>query len=276
MAIQFNFYSGTSGTASGLTGTPAQATGDLGARPTDYNEVSATNPTRQVVYADGTAATGVSLNLGSGTGSGAVNWTNESFVGKVSSAGFGGVWSTPLMNAGYIYNDGNTLGAQVTGLPAGTYDVYGLDSCGANTFSMYSQIGVNTNTPSTTVTQTLQGNSPAAWVAGQTYLFATVTISAGQSIDFITYTTENNGYFAMDGLQIVQQVPPITWSGANSVNWSDSGNWTGGTPTAGVSAIFSNNANTAISLGGNQQIGAITFDNTSGTAGTSPSTPRTP
>ena len=50
-----------------------------------------------------------------------------------------------------------------------------------------------------------------------------------------------------------------TWSGANSGNWNDAGNWGGGVPTSSSVATFSNNTNTTVTLATAGNAGGISF-----------------
>jgi len=134
-AILFDFGpTATTGTDALLS--PGHATGAVPGGEATWNTIGATNPVTTIVNADGTSATGVAIDLGAS----ATNGTTINFASAINGGSLTG--SSPTNTAdGTIYQgtapgrDGifgngasNTtdvkVGAQITGLAAGTYTVY--------------------------------------------------------------------------------------------------------------------------------------------------------
>ena len=193
-----------------------------------------------------------------------MGWSNSGWTTGGPDS-MGGLWATPLME-NYITSQSYPLGVRVHGLTPGTYQVYGLDSIGTCVnMNSYGALGMNIDSPSTTVTQTMVNNAPTSWVNGQSDIAATLTVtSTSDWVTFVTYATNNNSQFSLQGMQIVQVAPLYTWTGGGTAVWSDSRSWTpAGVPPSNTPVMFNNNVNTTISLDGNRTVAAMIFDSAS-------------
>jgi hypothetical protein len=205
---------------------PAYFAGDITTADTSWNPVSA-DVTSGLSYSNGTAATGVAIDLGAyivsnSDRSTAVPYNDPNGVQDWNYSPSGGYSYTAL--DAYAQNDlaqdllyvtpstGSSLAARINGLAAGTYHVYLISmidesGAGANTRVYNDYIGVNL---SGTFGNTPISVGPALgapdWVAGSNYAFATVTISGPG--DYITLiSTQGSQPAVINGVQIVSVVP---------------------------------------------------------------------
>jgi hypothetical protein len=220
-------------TSTELTNSPGHTTGAVPLSETAWNTVGSADISSGLLYSDGTAATGVSLNLGQEVtiGNRIINYTIANNLaatltgsnGATLGTDYGTGASSPAARDGLFVNGTNAasnaaLGLRVDGLDAGTYTLY--------------FVGRNTNTATVTPLQFYVGTGASAstfdfsaltetdlsngltsgnnsFVLGNQYNSATVTISAGQSIflaaDGPTTGSEKRGF--LNSLEIVQSAP---------------------------------------------------------------------
>ncbi len=174
-----------------------------GAAGTTWNKVS--NPgntdgsvpdiTSGLSFSDGSAATGIGLNLGvaSGTIVGLGTQPNK-------NTALGSVYNSGIYATGSVGRDGVFLtasvaiGAQVTGLAAGTYDIY-LATRNTNynavVYSQRSYVSAGTagadynyaGYNSSALTFATSPASPSTWVQGESYVKLTVSLAAGEALN---------------------------------------------------------------------------------------------
>ncbi|HVJ45626.1 MAG TPA: hypothetical protein VM511_04510 [Luteolibacter sp.] len=201
-----------------LTNSPYHTAAGAGFTDTSWNMVQ-TADVSVLKYSDGTAATGVSVNLGvAPNGSTTVNLATQ----PSTSSTLGTVINTGIYAAGSVGRDGvfgstagHSLGIQVTGLTAGTYDIYvvGRNTNNADTTaSSYAFAGTAGNfdfsggTPITISYVFLTEKN--AWMNGVNYSRHTVVVPDGGALNIATTGgagAETRGF--MNSIQIVQQVP---------------------------------------------------------------------
>jgi hypothetical protein len=206
---------------------------------TSWNNVTADNSS--LVYSDGTAATGVSVDLGRSDfgNSGAANFNNN----NITSSALGGQLTLGIYTNTSPVRDGvfatgtatvntNFIGLRVNGLPAGTYTVYisGRNTSTAATAperffctngSTATSFSFSTNTtpwvdeansastPGGTLTQNDAITSTFAY--GDNCVLLTATLGAGQSLFLAAVgvaTNEFRGFIS--AVQIVQGAPVLT------------------------------------------------------------------
>jgi hypothetical protein len=210
--IQFDFGS-FNGTYSG-TNAPGHVAGDFKAGLTTWNEITA-DASSGLLYADGAAASGISVDVGLGNAS-AIDWNTAPGLGNDNGVG---VFATPLGDDNLYTTDGNQqiIGMRVSGLAPGTYDVYAIGrgvTTSQQSFTYNQALGVGNVTAVTfadlggpTLLSGISDPDEDAWVDGQTHLFRQVTIAS--PADYLVFLTQNattvgGGYAAIQGLQIAQ------------------------------------------------------------------------
>ena len=204
---------------------------ESGSTEAAWNQVQLSDISSGLLFGDGSAATGVGINLGrtaSGAGLTAVNLAEQP-AGNLAlgSSVNTGVYSGSSVGTDAIYADTNTgvtrgLGIQVTGLAAGTYTVYVTTrntNTGAQTMATYlgtGTAGVNFDygsyqsaslafpTGSTTAT--------GAWVldgsTGENYVKFTVTLDGTQALNIGVAATATQTRGFINSLQIVPVPEP--------------------------------------------------------------------
>lgn len=194
---------------------------------TVWNQIQNTDVGSGLSYADGTAATGVSLNIGATTNgdSTTVGLSNTPSVNNP----LGGSTNTGIYAGTSVGTDGIStsssghkrfVGFQLGGLAAGTYDIY-LTSRNTSTNSSYDQIAyVGTsstsgdfNAISLSLTGSLSyaGGSDAIlnWQQNENYLKFTVTLGASQYLNLaVVGGTDNEKRGFLNSVQIVAVPEP--------------------------------------------------------------------
>jgi len=201
-----------------LTNSPYHTAAGAGFTDTSWNMVQ-TADVSVLKYSDGTAATGVSVNLGvAPNGSTTVNLATQ----PSTSSTLGTVINTGIYAAGSVGRDGvfgstagHSLGIQVTGLTAGTYDIYivgrntNISDSVAKSYAVTGAAGVNFDfSGPTPVTINYSNLTPtASWQDGVNYSHHTVVVAEGSALNIATQGSgvENRGF--LNSIQIVQQIP---------------------------------------------------------------------
>lgn len=207
------------------TKSPGHAAGVIPATEISWNTITADAST--LVLSDGTAAAGISIDLGRSTaGSDTINFSDNGFtVNALGTAVNGGIYSgTSPIKDGIFGGSGGAnnlaLGMRVNGLPAGTYTIF-VHGRNSNTASIASLIFYATHGPSAStysfspsdVTATLLNSSPAitnGFVQGDNFGVLTVTLSAGESLYVAsegTVAAEMRGF--INAIQIYFGVPTL-------------------------------------------------------------------
>ena len=200
--IQFDF-----GSAGGL-GTYIGNNAPAGIADTVWNGVftNQTNPTGGLVFADGSAATGVTIETGEGIG--AIDWNAPIDRGRNNNAsGSGDIYDTALTGSWFFGVNNENLGVRVSGLAPGDYDVYSINREPVEPGRTYDVgIGVadTANLTDLAVTSlTGQATNATAFVDGHN--FATERVTVTSTSDFITVIVDptNAAFGTISGLQIV-------------------------------------------------------------------------
>ena len=183
--------------AADATKDPAHAIGAVPAGEITWNTITA--DTNTLFYSDGTAATGITLDLGRSTaGVDTINFSDNGFsVSALGSAVNGGVYSgTSPVKDGIFGGSGGVnnlaLGMRVNGLPAGTYTLY-VHGRNTSTALIASLLFYATNGPNAT-TYSFNTNGALAFltnsappntnsfVQGDNFGVLTATLAAGESL----------------------------------------------------------------------------------------------
>jgi hypothetical protein len=227
-----------------LTLSPGHRTGVIAAGQTSWNTISSATPPSSLLYADGTAATGVILGLGqestgsnniisfstpitrtdlAGTGGGAANQTklliNNSIYGNDTSSTAAG--RDGFFGGGGSTSDGAAIGMSLSGLAAGNYQVLVMSrNTNSNNASsptkIYTAVGAASgNFDFGALTATIQSNvgySNAAYtsqyesfVNGENYVAINFTITEGQTF-FLAVDGANDASERRGFLNMVQIV----------------------------------------------------------------------
>lgn len=201
LMLDFGPYTATGGS---LTNSPYH-TADSSFDGQAWNQVSMYDVTSGLEYADGTAATGVSLNLGSTTSGTVINLSTN----PTNSHQLGGGINTGIYAGNSVGTDGiftspkvSRTGLQITGLEAGTYDVYVTarnTNAGDKTTSQTVYVGSGIvgnfdSAPLDSVTMVyaypLVPAVSAAWAEDVNYAKFTITLDAGGALNIATSGTE--------------------------------------------------------------------------------------
>lgn len=207
------------------TVSPAHSAG-LSTSVATWNKVGIADIGSGLLYGDGSAATGLTLDLGVGDNTVNVNFaTNPDNGTSVTGTAFStGVYSgTRVARDGIFQNtSGTSLGIQIGGLAAGDYVIY--------------LTGRNTNTSSTTTTQRFYGAvgtssgtfdfsgvtnfadianntapaSNASFVAGVQYNTVSVTLGLGQSLFLGIDATGSDARTFLNSIEIVAVPEPTS------------------------------------------------------------------
>ena len=103
---------------------PAHEDGGLSASEATWNHLQTADLASGVVYGDGTAMTGGTVNLGTGALASVDFNTNPASTSALGSAYNTGVYSGTSVAKDGIFNANGAIGIQITGLSAGDYDIY--------------------------------------------------------------------------------------------------------------------------------------------------------
>lgn len=223
-SILFDFGDSNSGGTVGPAFSLNGGTGALDNADNNWNDIATSDVSTGLVFADGSAATGVSIDLGidaSGTnldynsaiGAATRNGSNAS--GVFTSISPTSTYSRPSFN-------GRGYGARVSGLAAGTYDIYvvskntfssglgldftiyaGVDGLGGTTFDYGS------------LTSSLISNdssNEANWSENANYAKFTVSLTGGESLFFASDAAASGNQSVLNAVQIVQVPEPSTYA----------------------------------------------------------------
>jgi hypothetical protein len=216
--IQFDADLGA-GSYSG-TEAPGHAAGDFGPADTTWNSFSTPVASPNLKYADGTTATGVSLQIGE----------------ILNVPGYPNVWSNPWYSAytspsptpqplydnamarDVLYADGWEIGLAVgvMGLPAGSYRLYIIPLVAEaleRTYSIYSGTNLIPDPYPTIDLSPLGTPTPvgdanvSSWIAGRNYV-VTPVLTTSSTTDMLTFVVAGPLNPALAGFQIVEVVIP--------------------------------------------------------------------
>ena len=209
--IQFDFGAGGGGLGT-YVGNDAPA----GTAATVWNGVftNQTNPTGGLLFADGSAATGVTIETGEGVG--AIDWTAPIDRGRNNDAlgtgdGTLGIYDTALTGDWFFGVQNENLGVRVSGLAPGEYDVYSINrepTAPDRTYDVGIGVANTTDFTGLAVTSlTGQDTNATAFVDGHN--FATERVTVTSTSDFITVIIDptNERFGTISGLQIVAVIP---------------------------------------------------------------------
>ena len=183
-----------------------------GITQTVWNEVltNQTNPTGGFLFADGSAATGVTVETGEGGG--AIDWAAPIDRGRNNNAsGTGDIYDTALTGTWFFGAGNENIGVRVSGLAPGDYDVYSINREPTEPGRTYDVgIGVANTTDFTGLAVTsLTGQATNATTFVDGHNFATERVTVTSTSDFITVIVDptNERFGTISGLQIVAVVP---------------------------------------------------------------------
>ncbi len=184
------------------TNSPAHAAGAVPLVENKWNKLSADSSSLK--WGDGTAATGVGFDLGRSTSNGGtIDWNNHNNYQGFNVQTGGNEFNTLLhRSAVRLQNSAGEIGARITGLPAGLYDVYvvTVTHVSPNDVSAVS-IGADL-TQLTSPTTTGPINTDGTWATPADYVLGQVSLSAGQALTIISDHVGGN-YASLNSIAIV-------------------------------------------------------------------------
>jgi MYXO-CTERM domain-containing protein len=203
------------------TSSPYHTVAGAGFTDPSWNQIQTADVT-SLVYSDNSAATGLALNLGNTTGANTTLGLGNT-PGNSAALGdsvTGGVYGGTSVGTDGIFHgsSGNTraVGFQLTGLAAGTYEIYvtarNTSTAAANSQTVYvaggTALAANgtfdfSGYTSQTISYTGSTDVNANWVETDNYLKFTLTLTAGQALNLavIGGSGENRGF--LNSVQIV-------------------------------------------------------------------------
>lgn len=236
--LMLNFRSSDGPSGVNLTNSPYH-TANPGFTDTTWNNVSNSDVASGLLWADGSAASGVGFDLGLADLDVSTTVNLSTAVGSASNLGGAantGVYSGNSIGTGGIFSGSSAdrlqVGLQVTGLSAGIYEVF---VTGRNTnsggdgdllYSYYASEGTAGNNfdfsgyASGSVTFTSQTDAVSSWVetgnANANYAKFTVTIASGEAINIVSNGDGGKGGDAnrgfLNSVQISAIPEPHTWA----------------------------------------------------------------
>jgi len=214
-------FGATAATSTASTNNPAGVAPSAAA---DWNLVGGVASASLSFYADGTAATGVSINEGSSATASIVNWTAHPTASNLGTSIVTNDFASGNPAYGAVFDSGaSNIGMQVSGLAAGTYNLFvvGVNTnsstpvsetffAGDTGSSLLTSSSYNFTSLPLSATESNSGISTSTWVAGTDYQELTVTIA--NSGDILTLVAEGGGTTALNMLEIVAVPEPRTWA----------------------------------------------------------------
>lgn len=178
-----------------------------------WNTLGVADVASGLLYSDNTAAAGVSVNLGISTTSTINLATQPSTSNALGTATNTGVYAGNSVGRDGIFSgtstSNNSVGVQIGGLSAGTYDIYVTarnTNTGQQANNGYSQtvlVGAGalgnfdfSSYISSTLTYPSNANTALyteAWVAGQNYVKLSIVLTAGQYLNLAVDGTNTGG-----------------------------------------------------------------------------------
>ncbi|HEY0944177.1 MAG TPA: PEP-CTERM sorting domain-containing protein [Opitutaceae bacterium] len=195
----------TSPTGASTTNSPYHTAAGSSFTDGTWNVVGTADVTSGLLFSNNTAATGVSVNLGKSTTTTIALDSQPATSSALGSPTNTGVYSGTSVGTDGIFSGSNTsnnsIGLQIGGLAAGTYDIYvtarntntGSDATG-NSQTVYlgssstsgnfdfGSYGSNASTL-TYPTKSSATLYTASWVEGENYVKLSVTLSAGEFLN---------------------------------------------------------------------------------------------
>jgi hypothetical protein len=184
------------------TDSPAHAAGAVPAAENKWNKLSADSSSLK--WGDGTTATGVGFDLGRSTSNGGtIDWNNHNNYQNFNVQTGGNEFNTLLhRSAVRLQNSAGEIGARVTGLPAGLYDVYVVTVTHV-TPNDVSDVSIGADlTQLTSPVTTGPINPDGTWATPADYVVGQVSLSAGQALTVISDHVGGN-YASLNSIAIV-------------------------------------------------------------------------
>ena len=195
-----------------------------------WNKVELADVASGLLYSNGSAATGVSLNLGVSPNSNIIDFA----AAPSTSSALGSSINTGVFATGSVGRDGifsgsgsenNRIGLQISGLAHGIYEVYivgintnqnqanwrakGMGAIASTSMTTWDTSSVS---GATTIGNHTDGSSPTAWIEGQNYAKFTMTLDATNPVlslfTFSDIGSDNRGF--LNSVQIVAIPEPGT------------------------------------------------------------------
>jgi len=183
---------------------------------TSWNQIQNVDVGSGLLFSNGAAATGVAINLGrESTGTSNIIDLATNPAGSLAGTAFTtGIYVTGSVARDAVFQSVNdtATGFQVTGLSAGSYQVYVVSrntaQAGAYGTNSYAAAGVAaSNFNYSAVTPSLLTNlaTTTTWISGNTYSVISITLTAGQALNVAVQGTGTaaNGRGFLSAAQIV-------------------------------------------------------------------------
>lgn len=223
-SMLFDFGSTAATSSAARLNSPGHAAGDVSASETTWNQVQTADISSGLKFSDGTAATGVGIDLGTETTStsniiGFLTQPNSSLQGTNPSYATGIYDPSDSPARDFIYNSANNepwaIGLKLTGLEAGVYRIYingaNVHGASAGTMNFYASTLASGATTydfsgATTLAATNLSSGASSWTAGVNYVVFSVTLTAGQDLAIAASGegTSSGGRGFLNSLELVR------------------------------------------------------------------------
>ncbi len=224
----------TTPTGTNLSNSPLHSVQPL--TGTNWNIVGTSDVSSGLIFANGTPATGVALNLGVSPSSNIINFaTNPASSNALGTAVNSGIFSGDSVGKDAVFSgtatQNNRLGIKITGLAVGTYDIYFVgintniafdDARRSMLFGALATTDVASLDTSALTTQTIANfgtGLTSSWSEGLNYGKATVTLSAANPVltifSYNTHPDNLRGFF--NTIQVVPEPGPVALLGLGAL-----------------------------------------------------------
>jgi hypothetical protein len=205
------------------TGNSPYHTADSSFTGTNWNKVQTVDLNSGLLFADGTTATGVTVNVGAATSVTSLDLggtpSGNSNLGTVVNTGIysGTSVGTDGIFTGSSNLTGTSVGLQVGGLAAGTYDVYitsrNTSRASTSNYSQVAAVGVASASGNfdysgyashtLSFTNSVTPIATSSWTEGANYTKFSVTITSGQFINLAVHGGGEDMRGFLNSVQIV-------------------------------------------------------------------------
>jgi len=187
------------------TGTNAPA----GISDTVWNGAGNSDISSGLIYGNGDAATGVTLDIGKGGP--LINWASDANNTSTHVTNPGGLYDTTLMSDWIFTNSNANLGIRVQGLAPGDYEVYAIvreRSELDRTYDVGIGVGNTSSIGALSVTSIGATTGNTNWIDGENYADELVTVSSASDYITVIIDPTSAAYGTISGLQIVSVPEP--------------------------------------------------------------------
>lgn len=202
---------------------------------TSWNTVGAADIASGLLWSDGTSATGISLNIGATTAATTASSTLGLGNTPSGNSALGSQINTGIYSGNSVGTDGiftstsgntRSVGFQLSGLAAGTYDIYvtARNTSTSNAHTQTAYVGTSSSAgdfvidgggsyASSSMSYAAGTTSAvSSWVQGDNYLKFTITLGIGEYLNLATLGSSGDNRGFLNSVQIVAVPEPSTFA----------------------------------------------------------------